>query len=148
MTQWEKIYIFNSHLFLFQVDSNEWKSVDHPEWPSKAIVALIEWLPHLTKVIMPNILRQKLLNANKGSINIGSSVLPTMDETDIEHLVQWSDMLVYDYLTGNYDRVSSMQVRWKKFQKYLNKNSPKTGYRLHSKFKWEAKSPGYRQLGN
>jgi four-jointed box protein 1 len=58
---------------------------------------------------MPNILRQKLLNANKGSINIGSSVLPTMDETDIEHLVQWSDMLVYDYLTGNYDRVSSMQ---------------------------------------
>ena len=30
----------------------------------------------------------------------------------------------------------------KKFQKYLNKNSPKTGYRLHSKFKWEAKSPG------
>ena len=113
MTQWEK-KIFNSHLFLFQVDSNEWKSVDHPEWPSKAIVALIEWLPHLTKVIMPNILRQKLLNANKGSINIGSSVLPTMDETDIEHLVQWSDMLVYDYLTGNYDRVSSMQVRLKK----------------------------------
>ena len=104
----------NSHLFLFQVDSNEWKSVDHPEWPSKAIVALIEWLPHLTKVIMPNILRQKLLNANKGSINIGSSVLPTMDETDIEHLVQWSDMLVYDYLTGNYDRVSSMQVCLKK----------------------------------
>ena len=29
-----------------------------------------------------------------------------------------------------------------------NKNTPKTGYRLHSKFKWEAKSPGYRQLGN
>ena len=59
---------------------------------------------------MPNILRQKLLNANKGSIHIGSSVLPTMEETDLEHLVQWSDMLVYDYLTGNYDRVSSMQV--------------------------------------
>ena len=30
----------------------------------------------------------------------------------------------------------------KKFQKYLNKNLPKTGYRLHSKFKWEAKLPG------
>ena len=29
-----------------------------------------------------------------------------------------------------------------KIQKYLNKNSPKTGYRLHSKFKWEAKSTG------
>ena len=30
----------------------------------------------------------------------------------------------------------------KKFQKDLDNNSPKTGYRLHSKFKWEAKSPG------
>ena len=28
-------------------------------------------------------------------------------------------------------------VNSKKFQKYLNKNSPKTGFRLHSKFKWE-----------
>ena len=36
----------------------------------------------------------------------------------------------------------------KKFQKDLNKKSPKIGYSLHSKFKWEAKSPGYRQLGN
>ena len=28
----------------------------------------------------------------------------------------------------------------KKFQKDLDNNSPKTDYRLHSKFKWEAKS--------
>ena len=33
-------------------------------------------------------------------------------------------------------------LKLKKFQKYLNKISPKIGYRLHSKFKWEAKSPG------
>ncbi len=44
--------------------------------------------------------------------------------------------------------VGKARLDEKKFQKYLNKNSPKTGYRLHSKFKWEAKSPGYRQLGN
>ena len=30
----------------------------------------------------------------------------------------------------------------KKFQKYLNKNSPSMGYRLHLKFKWNAKLPG------
>ena len=38
--------------------------------------------------------------------------------------------------------VCLMEKISKKFQKYLNKNSPKTGYRLHSKFKWEDKSPG------
>ena len=38
--------------------------------------------------------------------------------------------------------ISMHRFNYKKFQKYLNKNSPKTGYRLHSIFKWEAKSPG------
>ena len=73
-------------------------------------MALIEWLPNLTKTTMPSILRQKLLNPQKTPINVASNVLPTLDESEIEHLVQWSDMLVFDYLTGNYDRVSSMQV--------------------------------------
>ena len=35
-----------------------------------------------------------------------------------------------------------------KCQMDLENNSPKTGYRLHSKFKWKAKSAGYEQLGN
>ena len=40
-----------------------------------------------------------------------------------------------------HEAYKKIKITIKKFQKYLNKNSPKTGYRLHSKFKWEAKSP-------
>ena len=98
--------------FLFQVDTSQWESINDPEWPSKSVVALIEWLPNLSKITMPKVLRQKLQNSNKASVNIGSTILPTMDENEIEHLVQWSDMLIFDYLTGNYDRVSSMQVNY------------------------------------
>ena len=33
-----------------------------------------------------------------------------LDEDLLTELVQWSDLIVFDYLTGNYDRVASMQV--------------------------------------
>ena len=28
----------------------------------------------------------------------------------LSQVAQWSDLVVFDFLTGNYDRVSSMQV--------------------------------------
>ena len=28
----------------------------------------------------------------------------------MDQVAQWSDLVVFDFLTGNYDRVSSMQV--------------------------------------
>ena len=30
--------------------------------------------------------------------------------TILSQVAQWSDLVVFDFLTGNYDRVSSMQV--------------------------------------
>ena len=33
-----------------------------------------------------------------------------LDEHILSDLVQWSDLIMFDYLTGNYDRVASMQV--------------------------------------
>ena len=36
-------------------------------------------------------------------------ILLTETEPDaLEKLVQWSDLMLFDYLTGNYDRVASM----------------------------------------
>merc|ERR1719219_1522106 len=45
---------------------------------------------------------------------MNSEALKTMDvdqssSQQLEHLVQWSDLIIFDYLTGNYDRVASMQ---------------------------------------
>ena len=27
-----------------------------------------------------------------------------LTEVDVSHMVQWTDMIVFDYVTGNYDR--------------------------------------------
>ena len=65
---------------------------------------------------MPTLLRQRLLLADASEpIDMNSEALKTMDvdqssSQQLEHLVQWSDLIIFDYLTGNYDRVASMQV--------------------------------------
>ena len=95
------------------MNSNQWRSVTEPQWPDNAIVALIEWLPNLTKTTMPSVLRQHLAGNSKypnDPIDMTSMGLKSLDESQLQHLVQWSDLIIFDYLTGNYDRVASMQV--------------------------------------
>ena len=89
--------------------SDQWASVEEPEWPQNSIVALIEWLPNLTKTTMPTLLRKHLLGSQQ-QIDVTLTSLKSLQETQLEHLVQWSDLIIFDYLTGNYDRVASMQV--------------------------------------
>jgi len=100
-------------VILSEVSSNQWSSVQEQQWPENSIVALIEWLPNLTKTTMPTMLRKQLLqlksNTEVQPIDVTSSDLSSMDETQLEHLVQWSDLIIFDYLTGNYDRMASMQ---------------------------------------
>lgn len=42
-------------------------------------------------------------------VSRGSRGLKQAAERDLVRLLQWSDLLVFDYLTGNYDRVAYMQ---------------------------------------
>ena len=94
------------------MNSNQWKSVNEAEWKDGSIVALIQWIPQLTKTTMPSALRQRLVSRMlQEPLDVTSDALTQMDESQLEELVQWSDMIVFDYLTGNYDRVASMQVR-------------------------------------
>lgn len=87
------------------------------------LVALIEWLPRLTKVTMPDLIRKRLAKAqsqapstlNPLTIEEANAMLQNEgDDDDVEdtlsQLVQWSDLVLLDYLTGNYDRLASMQV--------------------------------------
>ena len=79
---------------------------------------MIEWLPDLTKTTMPYILLNKLKEQNSQITPITGIELETLasneheglDEAVLADLVQWSDLIMFDYLTGNYDRVASMQV--------------------------------------
>ena len=92
-----------------------WTEVKEEE---SAVVALIEWLPDLTKTTMPYILLNKL-EAKESATNpldgselksLSENVHEDLDEHVLSDLVQWSDLIIFDYLTGNYDRVASMQV--------------------------------------
>ena len=79
-------------------------------------MALIEWLPNLTKTTMPYLLLQKLQANDSDPIDgatlerLSSNEEEGLDDSVLTELVQWSDLIVFDYLTGNYDRVASMQV--------------------------------------
>ncbi len=87
---------------------------DAADWPGDAIVALIEWLPNLTKTTMPVALRDFITppdsNPRQPLDVTSSKELANLDENILTQLVQWSDLIIFDYLTGNYDRVASMQV--------------------------------------
>ena len=103
--------IFSHFLILLQVNSNQWTDSSREQsWAENSIVALIEWLPKLTKTTMPTILRQHITSKSMEPIDLNTSKLQNLDETQLEHLVQWSDLIIFDYITGNYDRVASMQV--------------------------------------
>ena len=85
------------------------------------MIALIQWIPELTRDRMPAILRQALVAGttievtydNAGHVfNDTSHVyLRDLSVTQAPELAQWSDMVVFDYITGNYDRIASMQVQ-------------------------------------
>ena len=61
-----------------------------------------------------------------------------LETTCVFYFTQWYTKRMPMFYCSN----STIANSFKKFQKYLNKNLPKTGYRLHSKFKWDAKLPG------
>eukprot|EP00094_Tigriopus_californicus_P001619 TCALIF_01566-PA protein Name:"Similar to Fjx1 Four-jointed box protein 1 (Mus musculus)" AED:0.11 eAED:0.11 QI:0/0.66/0.5/1/0.66/0.5/4/214/472 len=72
------------------------------------IVALIQWIPELTKVVIPPALREALDTKEALDIYKGEK-FQDLDEEEMGELVQWSDLIIFDFLTGNYDRVATMQ---------------------------------------
>lgn len=114
---------------LSQVDPNHpmWRDVVTEEkvamedWRLGSVVALIQWIPDLERSRMPAILREALkarttidvtydIRAEKRGVARASMArLRDLDLTQASEVAQWSDLVVFDYLTGNYDRVASMQ---------------------------------------
>ena len=117
----------NTQNFIFQTNAPQWNKLTNfnkKNWTEvnegeSAVVALIEWLPDLTKTTMPYILLNKLEAKQSEHNPLDASELKSLSEDEHEDLdehvlsdlVQWSDLIIFDYLTGNYDRVASMQVR-------------------------------------
>ena len=78
------------------------------EWRLGSVVALIQWLPSLKRSRMPAILLEAL--KARTTIDVRKARLRDLNIMEAAEVAQWSDLVVFDYLTGNYDRVASMQV--------------------------------------
>ncbi|XP_041131011.1 four-jointed box protein 1 [Polyodon spathula] len=102
-------------LVLSQVNPNseQWTRVRgevmDSQWSEKAVVSLTEWVANLTGVVTPAPLRQE-----------GRRLHPLREDLDnrtigeVLELVQWTDLILFDYLTANFDRLVSnvFSLQW------------------------------------
>ena len=134
-------------VILSQVDPNHpmWRRVTEDvatsDWRVGSVVALIQWIPSLQRSHMPAILRQALKarttidtvtydrRASRDvsrAASVAQARLRDLDITEAAEVAQWSDLVVFDYLTGNYDRVASMQVIFLENQTRVDRDKPRT----------------------
>ena len=104
---------------LSQVDPNHpvWRDamedVTRSEWRLGSMVSIAQWIPHLTGDTMPSILVSALASHTTIDTSEHNDVTLSLHHLSVgeaAQLAQWSDLLVFDYLTGNDDRGASMQV--------------------------------------
>ncbi|XP_054709913.1 four-jointed box protein 1-like [Uloborus diversus] len=88
-------------------NENVKKNLIKSNWETNTTVALIQWIENLERDKMPSMLLSSLVN--KTCLSANSASLLTLPVDKLEELLQWSDLIIFDYITGNYDRVASMQ---------------------------------------
>ena len=103
----ETVYDTTVISFHFQTSSGQWSQGEMKK-PSSDIVALIQWIPRLTKTPIPGTMLDQLLGERSGPLSASNSA--NIDPEDLADMVQWSDLVIFDYLSGNYDRIASMMV--------------------------------------
>ncbi|XP_028304029.1 four-jointed box protein 1 [Gouania willdenowi] len=100
-------------LVLSQLSSEQWASVRTRiaglQWSDGAVVSLTEWISNLTGVVTPAPLRQE-----STGLHPQLQELHTMSRVELLELMQWTDLIVLDYLTANFDRLVSnlFSLQW------------------------------------
>ncbi|XP_056115013.1 four-jointed box protein 1 [Rhinichthys klamathensis goyatoka] len=95
------------------LSSEQWASVreniEALEWSPNAIVSLTEFIPNVTGVFIPLHLRKQ-----QGAGLHLSAEISNMTLTYLVELTQWSDLILFDYLTANFDRIVShiFSLQW------------------------------------
>ncbi|XP_041967190.1 four-jointed box protein 1-like [Alosa sapidissima] len=95
------------------VDGEQWDSVryriDGLQWSAGAIVSLTEWVANLTGVVTPAPLRQESKGLHPLLTELENKTIAGLVE-----LVQWTDLIMFDYLTANFDRLVSnlFSLQW------------------------------------
>ncbi|KAI4876144.1 hypothetical protein NFI96_002611 [Prochilodus magdalenae] len=94
--------------------SQQWSSVrDHIEalnWSSDAVVSLTQWVPNATQVSIP----VQFLRKMGTGVGNASLTLEKISLSDQRELMQWTDLILFDYLTANFDRMANhlFNLQW------------------------------------
>ncbi|XP_074660090.1 four-jointed box protein 1-like [Tubulanus polymorphus] len=80
-------------------------------WQPGKLVAFIHWINNLntdeSQVKIPGILLQAYEQSEP--LDFRSSSLANTTWTTLVQVAQWTDLILFDYITANYDRIASMQ---------------------------------------
>jgi four-jointed box protein 1 len=77
------------------------------QWNTKPVV-LTKYISDLVPAFIPHLLRSDNRRLHPLAEDIGS-----LNKTELIELVQWSDLIVFDYLTGNLDRIVNNMINQK-----------------------------------
>ncbi|KAJ1182306.1 hypothetical protein NDU88_007498 [Pleurodeles waltl] len=79
------------------------------QWPDGSIVSLTPWIDNLTDVVAP-----KALRSEDGRLRPLRADLENRTQAELLELMQWTDLIVFDYLTANFDRLVSnlFSLQW------------------------------------
>lgn len=104
---------------VLQVNNSDgrWKADElrQVNWSTGDYVSISKWIDDLepADVTMPSLLQASYnsgiplssqnMSCPQNSVNTDNSSLP-LTSGELVDLFQWSDMIIFDYLTGNYDR--------------------------------------------
>nr|KAG5708933.1 hypothetical protein BaRGS_009342 [Batillaria attramentaria] len=84
--------------------SDQWRAVhldmSLAQWADGRLVVLTQWLDHLTPSHIPHELRE-----DNRELHPTRDVLGRKTPEELCDLLQWSDLIVFDYLTANLDRL-------------------------------------------
>lgn len=94
-------------------DSEQWQAVrtrvEGLQWSERAVVSLTQWVSNLTGVVTPAPLRQE-----SSGLHPGLRQLWNQSTGELLELMQWTDLIMLDYLTANFDRLVSnlFSLQW------------------------------------
>ncbi|XP_077372088.1 four-jointed box protein 1 [Festucalex cinctus] len=76
------------------------------QWSDHAVVSLTEWVSNLSGVVTPSPLRQESGGLHPELLNKTAA--------ELVDLMQWSDLIIFDYMTANFDRLVSnlFSLQW------------------------------------
>ncbi|KAB0406917.1 hypothetical protein E2I00_002306, partial [Balaenoptera physalus] len=69
-----------------------------------SVVSLTRWLPNLTDVVVPAPWRSE--DGHLRPLRATGGELTNRSRAELVDLVQWTDLILFDYLTANFDRLS------------------------------------------